>query len=235
MGTSGFRLDGIDATDRSGISVSAAGDVNGDGFDDLIIGATGADPVSNSEGESYVFFGGNFTGSVTQLGTSGANTLTGTSSADVLIGGLGNDSLLGNGGADVLRGGAGDDVLTIEDTSFRRIDGGGGVDTLLIDSTAFALDLTTISNLKITGIEIIDLGSGSDTLTLGLQDVLDISDTTNTLRILGVAGDAVAFSGTTFSTGSTQVVDGVTFNIFTSGQAQVLIDQDITNVTGVAA
>ena len=36
-GTNGFRLDGIDADDRSGRSVSSAGDVNGDGFDDLII------------------------------------------------------------------------------------------------------------------------------------------------------------------------------------------------------
>ena len=43
-GTNGFRLDGIDAIDCSGSSVAAAGDVNGDGFDDLIVGAPGADP-----------------------------------------------------------------------------------------------------------------------------------------------------------------------------------------------
>ena len=38
-GSNGFRLDGIDAYDRSGSSVAGAGDVNGDGFDDLIVGA----------------------------------------------------------------------------------------------------------------------------------------------------------------------------------------------------
>ena len=43
-GTNGFRLDGIDAGDGSGASVAGAGDVNGDGFADLIIGAPGADP-----------------------------------------------------------------------------------------------------------------------------------------------------------------------------------------------
>ena len=43
-GTNGFRLDGEAAGDRSGYSVSSAGDVNGDGYDDLIIGADGADP-----------------------------------------------------------------------------------------------------------------------------------------------------------------------------------------------
>ena len=75
------------------------------------------------------------------------------------------------------------------------------------------------------------MGSGSDTLTLGLQDVLDISKTTNTLSVLGSSGDTVAFLDT-FTQGNTQVVDGVTFNIFSSGNAQVLIDEDITNITG---
>jgi hypothetical protein len=57
-GTTGFRLDGIDAEDRSGLSVSSAGDVNGDGFDDVVIGANRADPGGvNYAGESYVVFG----------------------------------------------------------------------------------------------------------------------------------------------------------------------------------
>ena len=43
-GSNGFRLDGIDLWDYSGYSVSSAGDVNGDGFDDLIIGLFGDGP-----------------------------------------------------------------------------------------------------------------------------------------------------------------------------------------------
>ncbi len=43
-GGNGFRLDGVAAGDRSGRSVAGAGDVNGDGFADVIIGAYGADP-----------------------------------------------------------------------------------------------------------------------------------------------------------------------------------------------
>jgi len=56
-GSNGFVLNGEAAVDRSGSSVSAAGDINGDGIDDLIIGAPRADPNGSSSGRSYVVFG----------------------------------------------------------------------------------------------------------------------------------------------------------------------------------
>ena len=56
--TGGFVINGIDASDFSGFSVSNAGDVNGDGFDDVIVGTSGADSNGYSDaGESYVVFG----------------------------------------------------------------------------------------------------------------------------------------------------------------------------------
>jgi hypothetical protein len=86
-GANGFVLNGIDAYDRSGYSASAAGDVNGDGIDDLIIGASGADPNGFSSGESYVVFGGVGVGAGGTLELSslnGANgfVLNGINSAD---------------------------------------------------------------------------------------------------------------------------------------------------------
>ena len=57
-GTNGFRLDGIDCDDPAGFSVLGAGDVNGDGFADLIVGAPAPTPGGrHDDGESYVVFG----------------------------------------------------------------------------------------------------------------------------------------------------------------------------------
>jgi hypothetical protein len=41
-GTGGFVINGENANDQSSTSISNAGDVNGDGLDDLIIGAFGS-------------------------------------------------------------------------------------------------------------------------------------------------------------------------------------------------
>ena len=57
-GNGGFIINGVAASDQSGVSVSGAGDVNGDGLADVIVGASQADPYGNPQsGESYVVFG----------------------------------------------------------------------------------------------------------------------------------------------------------------------------------
>ena len=74
-GSNGFRLDGENQGDRIGFSVSSAGDVNGDDYDDLIIGAHGTGNNGWQSGSSYVVFGkgGGFSASMDLSALDGSN------------------------------------------------------------------------------------------------------------------------------------------------------------------
>ena len=74
----GFIIQGDVADDQAGRSVSAAGDVNGDGIDDLIIGARSGDDGGSAAGEAYVIYG--------KSGATRANIdLTGLAASDGFI------------------------------------------------------------------------------------------------------------------------------------------------------
>jgi len=58
LGNQGFRIDGATPTERAGWAVAAAGDVNGDGRADALVGAAFADNNGRqSSGSAYVVFG----------------------------------------------------------------------------------------------------------------------------------------------------------------------------------
>jgi hypothetical protein len=229
-GANGFRLDGAMAFDYTGHSVSAAGDINGDGFADLIVGAPYASPNGSRSGSSYVVFGGNFTGAVTKLGTANNDALAGTAAAERFVAGQGADTLTGGGGADVLYGGAGNDTIRVPGLGFQRADGGSGIDTLALTGSGLNLNLANFRN-QLDGIERIDLtGSGNNTLTLLKRDVLNLSDTGNTLRVDGNAGDHYHLSDSGWAPGADVTLVGVAYHTFDNGQAHLLLNAALTAV-----
>ncbi len=170
-------------------SVSAAGDINGDGLADLLVGSAYADRDSSistgtNEGAAYVIFGsttGAFADTaVDQMGTSGNDTLAASGLGQTLVGDAGNDTLIAKGES-VLYGGMGDDTMVVDagmvaglqhtgvSTVQARVDGGGGIDTIKLSGDV-ALDLTAAPNQaggsspaggsRIDSVEVVDLVAG---------------------------------------------------------------------------
>ena len=235
----GIVLFGIDKDDFSGRSVSGAGDVNGDGFSDFLIGAHQADALNNGRflaGESYLIYGSDFTSSVTQAGTPASETLNGSVAANIMVGGRGNDILVGAGGADVQIGGQGNDVLAVSDLTFRRIIGGTGDDTLRLDGSGMTLNLTTLRDNRMKGIETIDItGSGVNTITLNQREVLNLSNESNRLIVRRNVGDVVNM-GSGWTQGSNQTIGPDIFEVFSQGAATLFItDTTPPKVTDIIA
>jgi hypothetical protein len=128
-GNNGFRV----ASDKGEpfTSVSAAGDVDGDGFDDLIAGVAND---SDSSGVSYVIYGHKPDEATTVTGSKLANTIRGSDFDDTLSGRGGNDVLIGDEGSDILRGGAGKDTLIGGSYRADTLDGGRGADVFVFSS-----------------------------------------------------------------------------------------------------
>jgi hypothetical protein len=217
-GRNGFRLEGVAPQDRAGSTVAGAGDINGDGYDDLIVGA----PFQNS-GSGHVFLGRDFTGSTTHAGTAGGDLLQGSLLIDLIVGKQAADILAGGGGIDVLVGGEGADVLGVGDTLFRRVDGGRGLDTLRFDGAGIVLDLTTLGDSRVAGIEQIDItGVGGNALILNYREVLNLSDDSNQLIVFRNEGDTVDI-GPGWSFVDRVSIGDATFMKFTQGSAELLV------------
>ncbi len=108
------------------------------------------------------------------------------------VNGDGNDMMIGDGGADIFHGGAGAAQIKIPDLNFESVDGDTGNDILHLGGANLNLDLTAFGN-KMQRIEIICLyGRGDNTLTLTADSLLHLSNTSNTLKLNGNAGDRVA-------------------------------------------
>ena len=132
-GANGFRINGESGEDYSGTSVASAGDINGDGYDDLIVGASGSDVNAINAGASYVIFGRAPPAPIVQPGTAGNDSYDGGTEPDDLSGQDGNDTLNGLDGDDDLDGGEGDDILNGGLGADAMI-GGLGNDTFHVDN-----------------------------------------------------------------------------------------------------
>ncbi|WP_193219850.1 LamG-like jellyroll fold domain-containing protein, partial [Desulfoluna spongiiphila] len=115
--------------------------------------------------------------------------LYGNEGDDVLIGNDADEILDGGQGHDTIYGGGGDDTIVF-DTQDTLIDGGEGTDTLKISQDV--LDFSTLTKDSVTNIEALDLTSdNAQTVSLTLENVLDMTGPENVLHVSGGDGDQV--------------------------------------------
>ena len=113
-------------------------------------------------------------------------------------------------------------------------DDAGNTAGSLVVTDNLATNTVTITDqlaqaLRAFQVETIDLHFAEDShLTITETQILALSDTTDTVAVLGGADDNVTITGATHS--GTTTVDGQGFNVFTLGDATILIDDQITNV-----
>jgi hypothetical protein len=226
-GSGGFVLHGTVEDQFLGFLGAPAGDVNADGFGDLLLYST-YDDVNND----YIFgmlLGADFTGSVTKMGSPEADTLVASSGpavADVLVGERGDDRLTSDGGPDVLLGGGGADWLTIVDANFSRLDAGTGLDKLKLGSDGMALALDAIPNSRLRSIEIIDaVGAGQNAIRVDVLRAVPLPVGTNMLTLRADASDTV-----TVVRGSATVSSGSGFVTYTLGRFKLRISDVATLV-----
>ena len=99
------------------------------------------------------------------------------------------------------------------------------LDILVIDDDIFL----GAGNIDLSNIEAIEVsGSGNNTVTLNAQDVLDMTDSNNILRIDGDSTDGVeALPGDTWSQVTDQMIGAVNYHTFVSNGATLLVNEDM--------
>ncbi|WP_253252481.1 Ig-like domain-containing protein [Variovorax boronicumulans] len=125
------------------------------------------------------------------------------------------------------------------------IQGNGGIDTLKLTKADQVLDLTALAG-KLTSVEVIDItGTGNNTLTLSLAEVLEngtvdqfVANGRVQMMVGGNAGDAVSLldllpNGTDpgdWAQGANVTIDGVVYEVYQhSGfKADLLVQQGVT-------
>jgi len=220
-GVNGVEIVGAPGFHDTGSYLSSA-DIDGDGYDDMVIGATS----DTDDGASFVVYG---------------KTLS--SFVEPSLIGAGQDDDLINAEDSAVNAGRGDDEVHVINRLFFLVDGGTGTDTLHFDYAGL-IDVGNIDGFdytsdrhRIQNIEVLDIENEHlNTLRLHLADVLNLDVTIsdvggvagldNVLRIDGNAGDLVQlFSADGWSAADTTSLAG--YAIYSYQALKIAVDTDV--------
>jgi len=161
-------LNGENAQDKFGSSVSWAGDFNKDGYDDVIVGAPFADGSGNTRGRSYIFYGGETMDSTADVKITGAANIDQLGSSVSRAGDMNDD-----GYGDVVIGAPWADVDVSGDNKGKAyvVFGGDNVDSS-IDLSVSSSSVTVLSGFEAYERFGTSAGYGGDANNDGYDDVV---------------------------------------------------------------
>jgi hypothetical protein len=229
-----------EATNSSfGISVSSAGDLNGDGYSDVIVGAS---QYNFYRGRAYVYFGGpvmNNTVDIVLTGesitdqfgysVSAAGDVNGDGYADIIVGAYGRSSFLGK--AYIFFGG-----LSMDD--FPDVSFNGE-----ISGSSFGVSVSTAGDVNADGFSDVIIGASGIASSSGrayiffggtvMDDVVDVF--MNGEAVSNSFGESVSDAGDVNGDGYSDVIVGAQYNSSSTGKAYIFFGSsymdDLPDVT----
>ncbi|SFS22523.1 VCBS domain-containing protein [Yoonia litorea] len=224
-GTNGFVINGFEQDASAGTAVAGAGDLNGDGFADLIIGAPDTDDGFNTgAGAAYIVYGSGTVGATEDISTTSLDVTTFT--------GLGPGDAFGSavdGGSDV-NGDGEADVIISAPLSDPNGTNSGAAFVFFSTQPTDGLDVNSLDGTNGFAIEGLSNGDelGADVALLG-----DVSgDGIGDIGVLTRSGDLYIIYGTTTDTGGSVDLstlgtnggaDGVVFTNLFEGDANTQV------------
>ncbi len=163
---------------------------------------------------------------IAQTSTDGSDSIITGNGDDIIDAGAGNDYIDAGAGTDSINAGSGNDTIVFDNAD--TVDGADGLDTLLVNGD-ISIDFSGLAD-NISNIETIDLGTDAQNIiTLTVDDVFNMTDNDNLLRIDGDSSDSIDLNtvggDAEWILGDFQTTDettGQTYDVYTN------IDESVT-------
>ena len=205
-----LKIHHADAGGSGDYNVTAVGDINGDGFDDVQVGLVG--------GNQFVVHGGLDSDSPYVMDNApndadpNAGKIKASANGQALVGDTHFSDGDGSGFTGLsMRGGNGDNHFTVNNENFKNIDGGNGTkDTIRVNND---VDFSAINFEQISQIERLQVGDDNTKITLTAENIFNLLKSSDTGKLIIEDRDHGDSTGRALEINATSTTGGTVNNV----------------------